>query len=196
MLAESNLQMALANNEMLEDALKQAGPNVRDVGWMRLSERERLRQVTRGEEESETPYEDSSSPIHKPQSPPPSSQTHTAPPHHQPSSSLRFFTFPSLARSTPTISGHSSQSPGRAESPTGTHPITHPHPHSRPSSPALSRPTPREKELATLLEKEKEALKSVAEAKLALENELETLSQALFEEVPLHSSIFKLLLSH
>ncbi|GJJ12472.1 hypothetical protein Clacol_006714 [Clathrus columnatus] len=187
MLAKSNLQMALANNEMLEDALKQAGPNVRDIGWRRLSERERLRQAPKEDEETESIPEEPSSPIHKPNSPPPAppplTQSNPVPPlHHQPTSSLRFFNFPSLSRSAPPTTGNPSQMSSRAESPTGSQPISHPFSHSRPTSPAPSRPTPREKELAMRLEKEKEALKSITEAKLALENELETLSQALFEE--------------
>lgn len=40
-LAKSNLQLALANNEMLEDALKRDGPgNAKDVGWRRWSAKE------------------------------------------------------------------------------------------------------------------------------------------------------------
>ena len=40
-LAKSNLQLALANNEMLEDALKRDGlGHSRDVGWRRWSAKE------------------------------------------------------------------------------------------------------------------------------------------------------------
>ncbi|THG92473.1 hypothetical protein EW026_g8438 [Hermanssonia centrifuga] len=40
-LAKSNLQLALANNEMLEDALKRDGPgHSKDVGWRRWSAKE------------------------------------------------------------------------------------------------------------------------------------------------------------
>lgn len=42
-LARSNLQLALANNEMLEEALKRDGSGGRDVGWRRWSEREGVR---------------------------------------------------------------------------------------------------------------------------------------------------------
>ena len=40
-LAKSNLQLALANNEMLEDALKRDGPgHSKEVGWRRWSAKE------------------------------------------------------------------------------------------------------------------------------------------------------------
>lgn len=48
-----------------------------------------------------------------------------------------------------------------------------------------TQPTPREKELTSLLNKERAALKTLADAKTQLEDELESLSQALFEEVSL-----------
>lgn len=183
MLAESNLQMAIANNEMLEDALKHAGSNVKDIGWRRLSERERLRR-TKEEGELDNAPEEFSSPSHKPQplaSSSLSSQTQFVPPQHQPSSSLRFFNFPSLSRTSSSLISNISHSSTTAEFPTEA--TSHPHSHTRPSSPVSPRPTAREKELSVLLDKEREALKSVTAAKLALENELETLSQALFEEV-------------
>jgi hypothetical protein len=46
-----------------------------------------------------------------------------------------------------------------------------------------TRPTPREKELSALLDKERAALNTLANAKTKLEEELESLTQALFEEV-------------
>ena len=39
-LAKSNLQLALANNEMLEDALRRDPGHSKDVGWRRMSARE------------------------------------------------------------------------------------------------------------------------------------------------------------
>lgn len=180
MLAESNLRMALANNEMLEDALKHAGSNVKDIGWRRLSERERLRR-TKEEEESDNVLEDLNSLNHKHHLPSSSlsSQTQFMPSQHQPASSLRFFNFSSLSRTTSSLTGTASHASTTAEFPTEA--TSYP-PHTRPSSPVSPRPTARERELSSLLDKEKESLKSVVAAKLALENELEALSQSLFEE--------------
>ncbi|KIJ35854.1 hypothetical protein M422DRAFT_261806 [Sphaerobolus stellatus SS14] len=42
-LTRSNHQLALVNNEILEDALKRTGENGKDVGWQRWCEREDLR---------------------------------------------------------------------------------------------------------------------------------------------------------
>lgn len=188
-LTRSNLQLALANNEMLEEALKRSGMNGKDVGWKRWSEREGLRRSNSVKEygrseppsslvESTTPESSTPPPTSQPVSSAPSSVP-PPPPSQQPITTTRsFFKFATLSRSS-SVTAPSS----KAGSPTSEKAValSSSPPDDPPTPPPL--PSSREKELTVELEKERAALKSMTAAKAELENELETLSQALFEEV-------------
>lgn len=92
--------------------------------------------------------------------------------------------FPSVttivAPSVPYESRTSSPSPTQGREPQSTTSQFHASSYSTTNSITLS---PRETELAALLEKERAALKTLAASKAQVEDELESLSQALFEEV-------------
>ncbi|KAI0028443.1 hypothetical protein K488DRAFT_89737 [Vararia minispora EC-137] len=170
-LAQSNLKMSLANNEMLEDALKRHSAS-QDVGWRRAPARrtsvdETGSSDTHGNCDSES----------TPPTPPPLSQTQT--------SDSRFFRFRfSSGRNTPTQSSHPSSPPLSA----ARLPISGSPGHLTSASlPSLVQPIEEmhAKELErfrTKLAEESAKLARAVEDKRALESELETLSQALFEE--------------
>ncbi|KAF9241865.1 hypothetical protein BU15DRAFT_87089 [Melanogaster broomeanus] len=181
-LAKSNLQLVIANNEMLEEALKRETPcSARDLGWRRWSAREVQNQSPEMSEEHRpksldygslneagTPAVPSSAVVLVNGSTPPA---WTLPsPAPQPPTPLtgqegRFFKFRFSSGGSPAISPHPSH-------------LT------SPSLPSLVSSS-REKELEELqerLERERQAHKTAAAAKAALEAELESLSQALFEE--------------
>ncbi|RPD58668.1 hypothetical protein L227DRAFT_587064 [Lentinus tigrinus ALCF2SS1-6] len=186
-LAKSNLQMALANNEMLEDALKRDPGHSKDVGWRRMSARE---QSLKAEAEAErrrstdsltsTEYSPTlSQPSPAPDQSPvvPRSATMPSP---APSTENRFFRFRFGNGSNATSSHPSSPRLSAAQSPVlnGAHLTSA-------SLPSLVPPKDWDKELEELkhqLETERQAHKSACDAKIALEAELESLSQALFEE--------------
>ncbi|KAF8169073.1 hypothetical protein BJ912DRAFT_1048516 [Pholiota molesta] len=158
-VAKSNLQLVIANNEMLEDALKRdTSGQSKDVGWRRTSGRDS------GSAESRTSFERSQSmdyPVDS--SPPPSAAQDN-----------RFFKFRFSSASPATAT---SRPPSRQESASGSPQVLH---LTSPSLPSL-----RYKELDDLtaeLEKERAARKTISDQKNALEEELESLSQALFEE--------------
>ncbi|KAG9316782.1 hypothetical protein JVU11DRAFT_2846 [Chiua virens] len=178
-LAKSNLQLVISNNEMLEEALKRETPcSAKDVGWRRWSAREaqnhnmerksdeRPRSLDYGPlNESGAPSAPSAVAVVlvdgvKPTTPAASNPQPTTPMTSQES---RFFKF-------------RFSSGTRSPAPT---------PHlTSPSLPSLV-PNAREKEIEELqekLEREREAHKAADAAKAALEAELESLSQALFEE--------------
>ncbi|OCH89064.1 hypothetical protein OBBRIDRAFT_813328 [Obba rivulosa] len=204
-LAKSNLQLALANNEMLEDALRRDGAgHARDIGWRRWSARE---QKEREAEEERRRSVDSridspnfsldsraSSPKPQAPAPPPAlsqpqpqPQTQASPkprssstlPSPTPSSDGRFFRF---------RFGSTSQYPAspRPPSAAGTQsPLVNGHASHLTSASLPSLVPAQEKELEELnaeLKREREAHKKVCADKHALESELEALSQALFEE--------------
>lgn len=159
-MAKSNLQLVIANNEMLEDALNSG--QSKDVGWRRTSVRD-------GEPGSQRASLDRSYPADytslSTEMSPPNSGT---PPQ---SSENRFFKFrfssagPSTRPGTPTR-------------------VMNAHHLNSPSMPSLSSLRSKEvDELMAELDKERVARKTIAEEKAALEDELESLSQALFEEV-------------
>lgn len=197
-LAKSNLQLALANNEMLEDALKRDAANHgRDIGWRRLGARaqkehdameERRRSIdSPGASSSGT----MSPPLQSPaltnaaSAPPPRPATATGSSPAAPADNNRFFKFrfggpatastPQFPRLPPSTSG--TQSAG----------VNGAFQSSHLTSASLSSLVPaREKELEDLnleLERERKAHKTACAEKEALEAELESLSQALFEEV-------------
>lgn len=194
-LAKSNLSLALANNEMLEDALKRDPGSSRDVGWRRMSARE---QSLKAEAEADRrrssdslasaelsaasptfPHPQPSPSPHPELSPmPPRSATVPSP---APGSENRFFRFRFGNGAAPSASHPSSPRMSGAASPSlnGSHLTSA-------SLPSLVPAKDYEKEVEDLhkqLDKEKKAYKDACEAKTALESELESLSQALFEEV-------------
>ncbi|KAI0044444.1 hypothetical protein FA95DRAFT_1497051, partial [Auriscalpium vulgare] len=198
-LAQSNLKLALANNEMLEDALKH-NSTAKDVGWRRSSrDTGPMMAPPTGTPRASLDGADarprSSSDVH----------VHTgAYPHSPdldsaPSSSVgspvaqqsesRFFRFGfSSGRSTPTqphtgLPAQKSTFNGvRASLPSGaTGPLTS---ASLPSLVPTSAEQVRElEELRASLDAEKRKREKLAGEKQSLEGELESLSQALFEEV-------------
>ena len=147
---------------MLEDALKRSDSGQsKDVGWRRTSVREGEPGIQRTSLDRPNATEYSSLPTEV-ISPPNSA----SPP---PSSDNRFFKFKfSMAPNTRP----------------GTPPQNIPHHLNSPSMPSLSSLRSKEvEELTTELEKERAARKALAKEKSDLEDELESLSQALFEEV-------------
>lgn len=206
-LAKSNLQLALANNEMLEDALKRdATDHGRDIGWRRLGARA---QKERDAEERRRNSIDSPGPSSPGTMSPPlqSPALNSAPPAQRPTAATtaattatkaapssspvastennRFFRFrfggPATA-STPQFSRLPTSTSGtQSAGINGAFQSSH---LTSASLPSLV-PT-REKELEDLnteLERERKAHKTACAEKAALEAELESLSQALFEEV-------------
>ncbi|KAI8992924.1 hypothetical protein BD414DRAFT_458322 [Trametes punicea] len=190
-LAKSNLQLALANNEMLEDALRRDPGSSRDVGWRRMSAREQSLKAEaevdrRRSTESLASAELSStssptfphpSPAPEPSPIPLRSATAASP---APSSENRFFRFRFGNGSSSSASHPSSPRISGAHSPNinGSHLTSA-------SLPSLVSSKDHEKEIEELqqqLEKERKAHKAACDAKAALEAELESLSQALFEE--------------
>ena len=177
-VAKSNLQLVIANNEMLEEALKHdTSGQSKDVGWRRASGRDNDPRASVERSQSLDYSQVSSDP-----SPPPSASTPTSSTSASTPQDNRFFRFrfstPTTTTSRPaTRPGTPGNSPNPATS-------VHPHHLSSPSMPSLS--TARSKELEEItaeLEKERSARKSISDEKKALEEELESLSQALFEEV-------------
>ncbi|THU99235.1 hypothetical protein K435DRAFT_964552 [Dendrothele bispora CBS 962.96] len=209
-VAKSNLQLVIANNEMLEEALKSGNGN-KDVGWRRSRE-SRDSNSTRTNSVDIPPAASrshvnapsseqghASSPIspalHSPSTPPPPTPATPAPPQQSDGSGSRFFKF-RFASSSSTSSNSSSKPPSRPMTPTSATPPTYsPNANQNPYSGGIptSASVPslpehiqnREKEIESLmaeLEKERTARKAVLDEKAALEAELESLSQALFEE--------------
>ncbi|KIJ39739.1 hypothetical protein M422DRAFT_780955 [Sphaerobolus stellatus SS14] len=186
-LTRSNLQLALANNEMLEDALKRTGENGKDVGWRRWSEREDLRRSNSLKDHHPTRSLDTTPPSSTP-----------------PSTSSRFFNFTSSFRSSSASPSNTSpttstipNAASSADSPAAFNPTpallppftagpstasgsgsTSP----PPPPPPPSGPTQKEKELTAEVEKLRTKADELTAAKEQLEDELESLSQALFEE--------------
>ncbi|PIL36287.1 hypothetical protein GSI_01950 [Ganoderma sinense ZZ0214-1] len=191
-LAKSNLTMALANNEMLEDALKRDHPShSKDVGWRRMSAREQSLRVESEAERrrstdslatdlssSPTPSQPPSAVEHSPVVPRSATMPSPAPPSSTTES--RFFRF---------RFGNGSSSASRPSSPrlsAGQSPMLNGSHLTSASLPSLVPPKEdKEKEVEELqhqLEVERKARKDAADAKVALEAEIESLSQALFEE--------------
>ena len=175
-VAKSNLQLVIANNEMLEDALKRdTSGQSKDVGWRRTSGRDNDPRAS-VERSQSLDLQASLDP-----SPPSSASTPTS---STPVSTQdnRFFKF-RFSSSSATTSRPATRpgTPGASPNPTAS---VHVHHLTSPSMPLLS--TARSKELEEItaeLEKERIARKSISDQKKALEEELESLSQALFEEV-------------
>lgn len=172
-LAKSNLQLALANNEMLEDALRRDGAgHSKDVGWRRWSAKEQ-RERELADSRRQSMESNASQPELSAPSPAPSPVPSTA--------EGRFFKF-RFGNQTP--SAISPRIGGPASSTlNGQSAAAH---LTSASLPSLVPTRDKEKELEELLaqlEQERKAHKAAQTAKEQLEAELESLSQALFEEV-------------
>jgi hypothetical protein len=191
-LAESNLKLALANNEMLEDALKNTSSSLsKDVGWRRSSRdtahlqsgsspvvvqlpASQSHYASIDESETQGVVDSSGSDRDSPApSPAPAPQTDS-----------RFFRFrfTGSGRSTPTLLPNSPPLTSRTQhaNPAAGHLTSA-------SLPSLIAPPPvANNELEGVREQllvEKSKSEKLAREKTDLESELESLSQALFEEV-------------
>ncbi|KAG1890129.1 hypothetical protein F4604DRAFT_1708789 [Suillus subluteus] len=184
-VAKSNLQLMMSNNEMLEEALNRETPSsAKDVGWRRWSAREAQNMQRVSEEECRRsldygPLNESGAPSH---------------PANTPSIAVNGIE-PSPTTSSPATSSATSQNnqEGRffgfrfnsgSKSPAAHSIQKHTSHLTSPSLPTLIAST-REKELLELreqLERERLAHTLATAEKAAIEAELESLSQALFEE--------------
>lgn len=210
-VAKSNLQLVISNNEMLEEALKRdSSGHSKDVGWRRWGTREGEYREQRISEERPHgidcafPTDGTSANtvvINATSSPASSASSPGARSTSFASQTLptiqdnRFFKFRFTSGSaipprgkTPTSrpgTPSSAQSPNLAPS-NDTHPNL-----TSASLPSLAAPVNKElEELNAELERERDARKAVSKEKAALEAEIESLSQALFEEVSLVSKTF------
>jgi hypothetical protein len=155
--------MAQANNEMLEDALKRDSARAKNVGWGRQSTTASILD----DDARSTKSLDAERPAT------PSQPASVSPTIHPPQGQEgRFFKFrfgnttPSSSSGSPTLNG------------------VHPSHLSSPSLPSLSSSKQDEIDRLTLeLEKLGKECKTALEEKKKVEDELESLSQALFEEV-------------
>jgi hypothetical protein len=148
------------NNEMLEDALKKNNAAAQNLGWNRRSGAPTL--PGGGLERSQS--------VDYPPESPASATSST--------SENKFFKFRFSSQA-----NQSTQSVPQTGSRPGTPVLGN---LTSPSMPSLTAARDRERELEDLakeLEKERAAKKKALEEKAALEDELESLSQALFEEV-------------
>lgn len=162
-VTRSNLQLVQANNEMLEEALKRNNAAARDVGWRRGNTPQ-----ANIERSQSVDYAFGADTPHSPATP----QSAGVPVDN------RFFKFRfSTASATPT---RPSSRPGTPSNAGAVPNLTSP---SMPSLTSTSHHAKELEELAAELEKERRAKKAIADEKAALEAELESLSQALFEEV-------------
>jgi len=179
-VAKSNLKLVIANNEMLEDALKQNVLQSKEVGWHRTN----LRASGGEPQERRASLERSQSldiqlPTHQEPTTPPSAGAMAS----NVSNAItalqdnRFFKFRFSTGYPTSLTRPTTPS---AQNPTNPN-VAH---LTSPSMPSLSSVKSKEiEELTAELEREKAGRKKVKEEKAALEAELESLSQALFEEV-------------
>ena len=185
-VAKSNLQLVIANNEMLEEALRrEADGRTRDVGWRRTSGRTMPppgSDSNPGSSVGSLVVPATSAPVPAPVPVPvpaptsaPTSAPAPLPPAPPSSQDSRFFRF----RFTGSISSRTA-----VTRPTTPSAVMGAHHLASSSMPVLPTIATREiEELTSQLEKERAARKTIAEEKAAIEAELESLSQALFEEV-------------
>lgn len=161
-VSKSNLTLITANNEMLEDALKQRDATTQNLGWRRTSARahstDDVLQSSGGDRTPTSAVEPSVT-----------------------QENSRFFKFRFTQGS-----GSSSTGTSRPGTP-GASPAMSAASLNSPSTPAFGtvslKDREREIQLEKELEKERKACEEAKNAKRALEAELESLSQALFEEV-------------
>ncbi|KAK0431422.1 hypothetical protein EV421DRAFT_1853873 [Armillaria borealis] len=168
-VTKSNLKLVIANNEMLEEALKQGNAN--DIGWRRSSSsdhRQKSQSIDIVPENGVMKSVTSSPSLPSLTGPPPP----PPPPQQQDTRFFHKFRFTS------------SNNGSRASSPSSPNPtFTSPSMPSLPVMASVNASKDKElEELAASLEKERAAHKVIIGEKAALEAELESLSQALFEE--------------
>ncbi|KAG5636891.1 hypothetical protein H0H81_006511 [Sphagnurus paluster] len=159
-VTKSNLQLVISNNEMLEDALKResSGHAAQNVGWRRGASGGSRTQST---DDTHQPLPELDSPVQE---------------------SSRFFKF-RFTNSNSTSSASSSRPSTPHDSRSPAIPAHHLNSPSLPVLPVnLSKDKEQLEELERELEKEKKARKAIKAEKQALEEEIESLSQALFEE--------------
>ncbi|KAG1715626.1 hypothetical protein ID866_1550 [Astraeus odoratus] len=176
---KSNLQLLMYNNEMLEEALRRDTPcSAREVGWRRWSAREEQNMQKATEDRPRSLDYGSLNEPGRPSVPSGGSTLSVNGSPQMPAS-------PAVQPETPMTSQESRFFKFRLGSGLKSPPIASHASHlTSPSLPSLISDT-REKELQDLREKydsELQAHKTVAAEKAALEAELESLSQALFEE--------------
>ena len=161
-LCKSNLTMAQANNEMLEDALRRDSARAKNVGWGRQS----VALSVLDDDGRSTKSLDAERPAT------PKQPTNVSPTIHPPQGQEgRFFKFRFGSTTPSSSSGFST--------PNGVHPS-----HlSSASLPSLSSKDDEIEKLTLELEKQRKECKTALEEKKKVEDELESLSQALFEEV-------------
>ena len=212
-MAESNLKLALANNEMLEDALR-SGSLSKDVGWRRSSRDTGSMQsfpspvtataATAATQQQQHPASidegETQGVLDSPGSDPDSYRAPSPAPAPQSDSRFFRFRFSSSGRSTPTQPVPTSPPPRTSRSQRTSHsvgghltsaslPSLVPSPSTPPPLPAIPAPTPQPaannelEELREQLSVEKRKSEKFAREKSELESEVENLSQALFEEV-------------
>ncbi|KAG6860373.1 hypothetical protein C0995_012019 [Termitomyces sp. Mi166 len=163
---KSNLALITANNEMLEDALKQRDGTAQNLGWRRTSARaystDDVPQASGGDRTPTSAVEF------------PAAQENS-----------RFFKFRFTQGSSSGSGSGSTSSTSRPGTP-GASPAMSAASLNSSSMPALGtigvKEREREMQLEKELEKERKACEDARKAKQALEAELESLSQALFEE--------------
>ncbi|KAK0462350.1 uncharacterized protein EV420DRAFT_1477088 [Desarmillaria tabescens] len=176
-VTKSNLKLVIANNEMLEEALKQGHAN--DIGWRRSSSsdhRQKSQSIDIVPENGVAMKSVTSSPsLPSLAGPPP-------PPPQQDSRFFHKFRFTSSNNGSRTSSRPGT--PNLGNGPSSPNPtLTSPSMPSLPVMASVNASKDKElEELAASLENERAAHKIVIGEKAALEAELESLSQALFEE--------------
>ena len=212
-MAESNLKLALANNEMLEDALR-SGSLSKDVGWRRSSRDTGSMQsfpspvpatATAAATQSQHPASidegETQGVLDSPGSDPENYRAPSPAPAPQNDSRFFRFRFSSSGRSTPTQPSTPTSPPPRASRSQRTSHSVGGHltsaslpslvasPSPPPPLPAAPAPVPQPvannelEELREQLSAEKRKSEKFAREKSELESEIENLSQALFEEV-------------
>lgn len=189
-VAKSNLALVIANNEMLEDALKRDNTgSSRDVGWRRRSgkdsevssekrERQSLEEWQQVPAHENTTGSSESLPSSSMSSPQISNQTVSSsssnPNNVQAQEASRFFRF--------RFASTSSRPTTRPSTPAATIAASPQVPQSPSTPPIPPHVTKELEELSSELQKERSARKAAEDEKTNLEAEIELLSQALFEE--------------
>jgi hypothetical protein len=180
-LTKSNLQLVQSNNEMLEEALKRDTSGSKDVGWRRASAREAEHRFSDDIPQNSDSYEyrrlNASPAILSPPVSDRNAMSFFSPNTPASGQDNRFFKFRLVSGSSSrpaTPNSMSSTVNGFAQ----TLHLTSP---SLPSLP--SQPNRELEELNATLQRERAAHKAVIKEKADLEAEIESLSQALFEEV-------------
>ncbi|KAK0194776.1 hypothetical protein F5146DRAFT_1022665 [Armillaria mellea] len=177
-VTKSNLKLVIANNEMLEEALKQGHAN--DIGWRRSSSsdhRQKSQSIDIVPENGVMKSVTSSPSLPSLAGPPP-----PPPPQQQDNRFFNKFRFTSSNNGSRTSSRPGTPTLGNGpSSPNPT--LTSPSMPSLPVMASVNASKDKElEELAASLEKERAAHRIIIGEKAALEAELESLSQALFEE--------------